>query len=440
MNDTTKETDATQEGQSIREVETTLAMLDRHVDLEASSRYSGAIVRRRVVQSGQDLLRMVMVYCLMPLSIRQVGAWSTLKGWGSLSKSGMRKRLRQCQRWIGVLLTQVLLAGKVSLVYREKMRLRLLDASCVSQVGSQKADWRLHLSYDLSQHRIDEIQLSTGKVGETLTHWQFQPGDVCLADRAYGVARSLGVVMGSQAHFVIRIGWQNLPLEDREGQPFLLCSWLRVQFEDPAAAPAQAFVWVKTPQGRFPIRLIARPLPPPAAAQARRRVQAEAKRRKRRLDERSLLAAGFVLLTSNLPNDHWTPLDILALYRFRWQIELVFKQLKSLLSFDLLRATDPQLAQVYLLTKILIALLLGEAAWQLALQTTDWCEDTDHPLSLWCVTQLLFEALRSSVCGIVTLQMILDHKDALKRYLTDAPRHRLRQLFPPELFQGDHAF
>lgn len=405
-----------------------LASLSQKIDLEASARYCGALCRKRVIQSAQNLLKMVMVYALTDYSLRMVGLWATVMGWGSLSKSGVRQRLCQCQGWLGFLIVRVLLAGKLSIPQHAGMCIRLFDASSVSRPGSHKTDWRLHLGFDLSAGRMTDIQLTDGKQGESLTRWEFQPNEICLADRCYGVLRSLGVMLGAGAFFIIRMGWQNLPLQDSQGQPFSVSEWLKVQSADPDAAPAQVAVWVNTPQGLFPVRVIARAIPPEKAEKIRQRVRAEAKRKKTKLDDRTLLAAGFVMVVSNLPELSWMPGEILALYRFRWQIELVFKRLKSLLCFDHLRATDPQLAQVYLLTKLLVALLLTEAQWYLALAAPESFNDPEHPLSLWRFMQLTLAAFRQSVCGCLTWELILQHLPQLGRYLCDEPRRRQKQL------------
>jgi hypothetical protein len=405
-----------------------LACFDPQLDLEASASYCGALRRKRVIRSAYHLLKLVMVYALTDYSLRMVALWGTVMGWGSLGKSGLRKRLRQCQTWIGSLIVAVLLAGKLKLPHQAGVRLRLFDASSVSQPGSHKTDWRLHLGFDLSAGRMTDVQLTDGHQGESLTRWQFQPHEICLADRYSGVPRSLGVLFGAGAWFVIRLGWQNLPLQDRQGQPFSLPAWLGVQSTDPAAAPAQVSLWVSTPQGRFPVRVIARAIPAEKAEKIRHRLRAEAKHKKTRLDERTLLAAGFVMVVSNLPELTWTPGQILALYRFRWQIELVFKRLKSLLDFDHLRASDPQLAQVYLLTKLLIALLLTEAQWQLALAAPETFQQPERPVSLWRLTQLSLVAFRQSVCGCLTWNKIGEHLSELDRYLCDEPRHRQKQL------------
>lgn len=415
--------------ETTKQVESAVGFLERRVDLEGSARYCGAIVRRRVIRTAGCLMKLVMVYVLTDSSLNMVGLWGTVQGWGSLNKNAVRNRLRQSQKWMGYLIVLVLLAGRVSIPRWANKRLVLTDASGVSRPGSKKADWRLHLKFDLGAARIEDVQLTTAQEGETLTRWQFEPDEIWLADRAYGVKRGLGVVLGAMASFVIRIGWQNLPLQDREGLPFPLVTWLKVQSPDPAASPAQAQVWVETPQGRFPIRLIARAIPPEKADKNRQKLRSEAKRKKRRLDERSLLAAGFVMVVSNLPEANWSAAQIIDLYRFRWQIELVFKRLKGLLAFDHLRVTqDPQLAQLFLLTKILVALLLSEFQWRLALQDTNLFGDPDHPLSPWRLTQLLFEAFRHAMIGSLSAEAIVKHLPQLKRYLTDSPRRRRSQL------------
>jgi hypothetical protein len=418
--------------EGIEETETqlkhALSRLSPEIDLEASARYSGALRRKRVIQSAQNLLKLVLVYALTDYSLRMVGLWGTVMDWGSLCKSGVRKRLRQCQGWLGMLIVGVLQAGKLSLPKHAGLRVRLFDASSVSQPGSHKIDWRLHLGFDLSAGRMTDIQLTDGHQGESLTRWQFQINEICLADRCYGVPRGLGVLLGAAAFFVIRIGWQNLPLQDSQGRAFSLPNWLKVQSSDPATAPAQVAVWVNTPQGRFPVRVVARAIPPEKAQKIRKQLCAEAKHKKSKIDERTLLAAGYVMVVSNLPELGWTPAEILTLYRFRWQIELVFKRLKSLLAFDHLRATDPQLAQVYLLTKVLIALLLGETQWRLALAAPPSFYDPQHPLSLWRFSQLALAAFRQSACGSLTWDKIIQHLPQLDRYLCDEPRRRQKQL------------
>ncbi len=435
MKCTTKADDPNEEKEGKREANAAqdprlakgLQKITGRVDLEGTARYSKAFLRAREIQSAFDLLRYVFMYSLQDYSMQQVGLWGTVMGLGSLCKSAVRKRLCNCRVWLGMLIMLLLCQQNLRIVRRTGVRVRLFDTTKISAPGSATTEWNLHVGLDLGRLSMDALELTDCHSGETLTRWAFQPGEICLADRSYGVLRSLGVVLAAAAWFVIRIGWQNLPLQHQDGTPFDLIAWLRVQSPDPAATPGQAQVWVSVPQGRFPIRLITRAIPPEKAARLRKNMLAEAKHKHRQIDERSLLAVGFVMVVSNLPDPIWSAREILDLYRLRWQVELFFKRLKSILQLDHLRTHDAELAQVYLLAKILAALILGEVQmhfWQHYPQTL---LTTNPAINHWRVTQLCFDALRDQIRGDFSLSRIFQHLDQCQRYLSDGQRKRINQ-------------
>ncbi len=108
----------------------------------------------------------------------------------------------------------------------------------------------------------------------------------------------------------------------------------------------------------IPLRVVALRKSPAAAEASRRKARQAAKRHGNTVTQATLEAADYVLLLTTLPETAASAADILELYRLRWQIECAFKRIKSLLHFDQLRAFDPDLAQTYLLAKILGALLV----------------------------------------------------------------------------------
>ena len=54
----------------------------------------------------------------------------------------------------------------------------------------------------------------------------------------------------------------------------------------------------------------------------------------------------------------FTATDVLRLYRARWQIELAFKRMKSLLQLGHIPKSDPVTAQAWLHAKLMAALLI----------------------------------------------------------------------------------
>ena len=88
----------------------------------------------------------------------------------------------------------------------------------------------------------------------------------------------------------------------------------------------------------LPLRLIALVLPEDQAEALRRQKQRQARDKGRTLSPEALFLAGFVLLVTTLPAQSWGKEQLLELYRARWQIEVLFKRIKQVLSLHLLPA------------------------------------------------------------------------------------------------------
>jgi Transposase DDE domain len=303
-----------------------------------------------------------------------------------------------------------------------------MDATTVSRPGSQGTDWRIHLSLDLGNLCIDGLEVTDAHGGETLARLPSRPDDIRVADRGYAFVRSLAPDLVAGAGLVVRMNWQNLPLEDEHGERLEVIAQLRRLFANPVSDPQETYVWLTTPQGHYRLRLIAAPLPQEAADRARQRAYQAAKKKGRTPDQRTLFAAGFVLLLTNLPLHAWPAPRIFSLYRIRWQVELLFKRFKQLLNLDGLRAQDPRLAQTYLLGKLLGAILLDELILASTACVPDWFSSLERPVSPWRLTAYWYEQLRSLVRGPISLTQSLDSLPRLQRFLCDSPRKRPQQL------------
>jgi hypothetical protein len=198
---------------------------------------------------------------------------------------------------------------------------------------------------------------------------------------------------------------------------------------------AQAVALLLTsPQGTFPLRLVASPLPPTEVERAHRRIRRKAHKRQSQPTPESLLVAGFVLVLTNLPSEPWSPSQICALYRLRWQVELCFKRLKSILQLHHLRARDPQLARLYILGKLLVALLLDHVAHALLPPLPTWACDPIHPLSTWRLTTLLWHSLQRLISDHLLAWLRGTDPARLRRYLCNSPRKRPQQDVLARLF------
>jgi len=325
-------------------------------DLEQSCRDTLALSRRRQVVSASDLLRLCLAYGLCDMSLRQVAAWAATIGLAQLSDVAVLKRLRGAADWLGHLVAQWLVErGLTTAVPRGAIR--IVDATSVSAPGSRGTDWRLHVGFDLGAERITSVELTGPGGGETLRRHRLSAGEIAVADRGYATRLGLASVLGRGAHVVVRGHLSALPLRTRAGRRLDLAALLGT------LGPNEVGDWpVQLDEGGrlYALRLVAIQKSAAAADKERKRIRTKARRNGRRVAPGTLAAAAYIFVLTDLAPERASALEVLELYRLRWQIELVFKRLKSLLRLDALRAKDPRLARTYLMAKILGALVVEE--------------------------------------------------------------------------------
>jgi hypothetical protein len=119
---------------------------------------------------------------------------------------------------------------------------------------------------------------------------------------------------------------------------------------------------------RVPCRLLVQRVPAPVAAARRARLLARAERKRQPVSPVSLALADWTLLLTTVPAERLSVPAAVALYRARWQIEMLFKRWKSGQLIDEWRSANPQRILAELYAKLLGCLiqhwLLLEPCWQ----------------------------------------------------------------------------
>ena len=90
----------------------------------------------------------------------------------------------------------------------------------------------------------------------------------------------------------------------------------------------------------------------------RRQALRESHKKGHKVRPETLEAAEYTFVFTTLPADAFSPAKVLEMYRGRWQIEIVFKRLKSLLGLGHLKKTDVGLSKAWLQGKLLVAFLI----------------------------------------------------------------------------------
>lgn len=337
-------------------------------DIDELAVSTGAIQRRRSIKSGSEMLRIILAYSLLDLSLRSVSAWMAGIGLNQMSDVAILKRLKAAPGFLGALLQQMLgwrlKPERGKHLGKLPLNVRLIDATVISEPGSKGTDWRLHVSYNPILGRIDNIQLTDKHGGENLKRAEVMPDDLIVGDRAYPQCERILEVLEAKAHMLTRMGHSAICIYDDKGEQLDVLKVAQQKCPPKGNVRiGQQEGWIHGKQGtKAWVRMIIIRKSNDAAEKERRRINSEAKKKGRTPTQRTLDAADFTLLLTTVGEEMASSAQLADIYRIRWQIELAFKRLKSLINLDQLRAKDAELAKTYLLGKMLAAVILETIA------------------------------------------------------------------------------
>jgi len=327
---------------------------------QQQARTLGAFVRVRGLRGVGDLLRGLLVYVLCASSFRHLGAWAVLIGVANLSHVAWHKRLRHARAFLLWVLTQQLrVVAPVVTRPLSVQRVVLIDATRLKAPGGTGDDVRVHLGYDLLAGQVVDVHVSDRHTAEGFTLFGVQPTDLLVADRGYCRRGQLAHARLAGAHLAVRLAVHQVPLLDRDGEPVDVVAWLRKQ----GNGQHHRFVAFEQDGYCFAGRLLACSMPHEAAERARAKERKKASKHQRQVKEDTLYLCGWLLLFTTLPEQEWSDSQVLALYRARWQIELVIKRMKQLLHLAQLRGKTACTNEATVLALLVAwALLQGEVA------------------------------------------------------------------------------
>jgi hypothetical protein len=341
-----------------------LERLPSGIDLDRLALETKAIQRKRELVDGATLLRIALARGPGGLSLRQTSAWASMLGIAELSNPGVKYRLNQATDFLATLVDRLLAAKAPGADLRWPGRtLRLADSTCVSKPGSTGTDWRVHGVFDLGRGGFSHLELTDKHGAEALDRGAPQAGEIRIGDRNYArapVLRRFRSQSGGAADFIVRLGWNALQLTNPAGIPFDLIGYLQCLPPDQSPHEVHLRARVGRDEPALALRLIVQRKTPEAAEATRLALRRAAVRKGKALAPSSLIAAEFMILATSLPRNGYSAKAVLAVYRLRWQIELAFKRLKSLLHIDQLPTRTERGSRSWLYAHLILALLCDD--------------------------------------------------------------------------------
>lgn len=326
---------------------------------EAQAKALGALRRCRKIPNARTLLRILLIHLAEGCSLRETSVRAARGGLATVSDVAIMDRLRQSAEWFRWMSTELMKSWDMRSpadVSGPDRRVRVVDATRVKEPGPTGSSWCVHYSIGLPSLRCDDLNVQDvhGK-GETFARFAIQPGDLMLGDRAYGVRPGIFHVVRGGGDVLVRFAMSNLPLHTPDGDPFDLLADLRtLQDTQMGDWPVCLRLGDETVRGRVCALKKSRQ----AKERALKRLRRESQKSGSQPRLKTIEAAGYFFLFTTLDAEDWIAEKVFEMYRERWQIEIVFKRLKSVMALGHLRKTDQLSGVAWIEGKLFVAFLV----------------------------------------------------------------------------------
>ncbi len=329
-------------------------------DWRELARETGAIRRARGAISNPDtLLRLLLMHVATGLSLKQTVARAHLQQFVTVSDVALLKRLRSSEEWLRELARRMFEGSRytsVAPLVPRGQRLRAVDATTVEEPGTTGTDWRVHYSICLPEMRCDFYELTDVRGGETYKRLPVEQGDIILADRGYCQREGVAHVLRHHGDAIVRLNSTSFPLlRPRGNEPLQVLPLLR------RIKGCRAREWrarFEVAGERWPIRLCALRKSKEAAAVSKKKILQVAARKQKQVRPETLEFAEYIVVLATLESEILDASEVLEIYRARWQIELCFKRIKSLLQLGHLPKRSDVSARAWIQGKLLAVLLI----------------------------------------------------------------------------------
>jgi hypothetical protein len=326
---------------------------------QEKARSLGALRRCRGVSDAESLLRVLLIHLADGCSLRETSLRIRRGNIAQLSDVAIMDRLRlsgEWFRWMNTQLMNSLVQRAPQSVYGQHAEVKLVDATRVQEPGPTGSSWVLHYCVALSSLACEQVIVTDQRgSGESFKRFKVKAGDLYLADRAYGVRPGIFYLREAGADVLVRFALDNLPLQDTAGRRWDLLKHLR------GLSSTQVGDWsveLLYEGQRLSGRVCAIKKSRQARLAAEKRLLLKSAKNNAQTKDSTLESSGYIFVFTTLASSALRATQALELYRGRWQIELVFKRLKSILALGYLRKEDPVSARSWLEGKLFVALLI----------------------------------------------------------------------------------
>ena len=316
----------------------------------------GLLKRKRKIKSTSVLLRIFLIHLADGCSLRETATRAKEGGLADVSDVALLKKLKGLSDWFRWMSLELIKTGGVQLTppnWLNDFQVKSVDASVITEPGSTGTDWRLHYSMNLFDLQCDQFIITRPGIGESFLNFKVNRHDLFLGDRAYGRLKGMKYIKERGGHFIVRLKNKAFTIY-RNGKEFYMVD----EFISLGIGQIRDFtVTCRTNDGaELTLRLCVIRKNEREAEKSIKKALRESKKKQRKIDPNTLELHRYIVLATSLDQEISARL-ILELYRFRWQVEIAFKRLKSIIGLGHLPKKDKDSCCAWLHGKMFVALL-----------------------------------------------------------------------------------
>jgi hypothetical protein len=317
-----------------------------------------AIQRNRGISNANNLMMLNMFHLMNGTSLIEISSVARLTKLGEVSDVAYMKRFEKCNGWFKWINERLVNNGIIEYKkpeWLERYRVLTNDASDVTEKGRSGRLYRLHYALELFTMQTAQQIITDQEKGEALTNFSFQRDDLVVGDRIYSTFKGIRHCLECEANFVLRLRANSFNLYDSDSKRIDLLEKLRETGEE---GIANISVFVKLSKGSMTaLRICAKRKPASYSERNKQKLQRRESKHQVEISDEAKEFNNYIVVVTALP-DEIAAEEILELYRARWQVELYFKRLKSIMDFGELPKKRTNSSLAWLNGKIMIALLI----------------------------------------------------------------------------------
>lgn len=318
----------------------------------------GAIIRKRGVSCPADLMMLSMFHLQNGCSLLEVSEVARITKLGEMSDVAFMKRFEKCGNWFKAINIKIVTQGLIDYQkpkWLEEKNIVAVDASDVTEKGRSGRIYRLHYALDIFKMGSVDHLITDVKVGESLINFNLESGHLVVADRAYCTIKGINHCENNGAEYILRMRKNSFTVRNEQGEPVDLLKTIQ-DSENEECVDVRAFA-TNVNGDKVPIRICAKKKDREAIIRTQKKLKRKESKRQLKISEETKVFNEYIVVVTNL-NDEIKAEEILETYRLRWQVEIYFKRLKSILNFGELPKRRPESVITWLNGKLMIALLI----------------------------------------------------------------------------------